>query len=368
MAFCVVFTYGISVGVYHWPPFSTFTSVISPLIKPTPKPVSQNHASDGEQQLLELAFTDPLIAHEQINKPISSLDGIYEANRRMLLPIDNFFSAYEKLEILEAGTLTLDRGATSAVKIKYTLAGNEYNAHAYLIDNSASTNAETAVLIIPGSGHNQASRIYKNDPKNYHYGIVDALGGAFRGYILIKPNEDCLAIHNGHAKLNKNFFVNWHLDHEASYSAHYIANSLAISKYLQTRYDSIVVAGLSQGGAAALLNSLQSQPDAAIIASGFSIINKKVKWSGHNQIIIPGLQKVLSFDEIRSTIKAQRTRYLFTWGKQETGTYKVEADQRLSCQYLSGLKNVTCRIHDEGHVFPVDMIKEFLQTGKTFAR
>ena len=110
-----------------------------------------------------------------------------------------------------------------------------------------------AALIIPGSGINQSSRIYGNDPSNYHFGIMEALGSSFNKYVLIKPNEDCLAFHNGRQKLNNGFIINWLLDHEAFYSAHYITSSLAITKFLQDKYDKVVVAGLSQGGAAALL-------------------------------------------------------------------------------------------------------------------
>ncbi len=363
LSFCVVFSFGIGVGVYHWSPFTILGRAKNAPTNPSEQSAHKTGTSVGEQRLLKLAFTRPLITREQINEPIASLDKIHEANRRMLLPIDKFFTAYEHLEILGAVSLVLDQGATNVVKITYLLAGNEYDAFAYSIGSAESTNAQAAALIIPGSGNNKASGIYENDPKNYHYGIVDALGKSFDQYILIKPNEDCLAIHNGHAKLDYYFIVNWLLNQGGSYSAHYIANSLAISKYLQMRYDTLVVAGLSQGGAAALLNSLQSQPNAAVIASGFSIISEKVQRANHNQIIIPGLQVVLPFNQIRSIIKAQRTRYLFTWGKQETGMYKIEADQHLSCRYLSGLSNVTCKVHDRGHVFPVDLIKQFLHTG-----
>ncbi len=150
------------------------------------------------------------------------------------------------------------------------------------------------------------------------------------------------------------------LDHGASYSAHYIASSLAITKYLQDKYDKVVVAGLSQGGNAALLNSLQSQPDAAIIASGFTIINEKAKWAGHDQIIIPGIRNRLSFDVIRSRIQQSTTRFLFTYGKEDVGTFKIEAEERLTCDYLSGTQNVECKIHNGGHVFPKDIITGFL--------
>ena len=360
MSLWVVFSVGIGVGVYDWLPFTILGHAKDAPTEASEKTALKAGTSAGEEKLLKLAFTRPLIAGEQINKPIASLDQIHEANRRMLLPNDTFFTAYEHLEILDAVSLVLDQGATNVVKISYLLADKKYDAYAYAIKRAAPANTQAAALIIPGSGKNKSSKIYENNPKDYHYGIVDALGKSFDCYILIKPNEDCLAIHNSQAKLDYFFILNWLLNQGGSYSAHYIANSLAVSKYLQMHYGTLVVAGLSQGGTATLLNSLQSQPDAAIVASGFSIISEKVQRASHKQIIIPGLRAVLPSNKIRSIIKAQRTRYLFTWGKQETGMYKIEADQQPSCRYLSGLSNVTCRVHDRGHVFPVDLIKKFL--------
>ena len=85
-------------------------------------------------------------------------------------------------------------------------------------------------------------------------------------YTFIKPNEDCLAFYNGEGKVNIAFFVNWLLNNATSFSAAYIVSAMAITKYLQQRHDKVVVAGLSQGGGAALLTSLQSRPTAAVIA------------------------------------------------------------------------------------------------------
>lgn len=272
--------------------------------------------------------------------------------------MERFFDAYDHLDVIDAVFLDLNQGATQVLKITYELAGNQYEAYAYAVD--ASKSGDGAALVIPGSGLNQSSAIYKNDPSNYHFGILEALGPSLEKFIFIKPNEDCLAFHDDESKLNYDFIVNWLLDQGASYSAHYIVSSLAITKHLQSQYDRVVVAGLSQVGAAALLNSLQSQPYVAIIASGFSVLNARVMWADHNQIIIPGLQQRLSVDDIRSRIRALPTSFLFTYGKEETGTYKIEAEEHLTCEYLSTLQNVECRIHEYGHIFPVDIIREFL--------
>lgn len=312
----------------------------------------------GEEEILRSAFTDSLMPGEQIYPAISSLDGIYEANKSLLLPVEDFFDAYEKLEIVNASQLVLDQGSTKVLKLTYELADRQYDAYAY--GPGDSTGASMAALIIPGSGLNVSSPIYKQDPSSYCFGILPALGDSCDNYVFIKPNEDCLAFHDGKKKLHLNYFVNWLLENGSSYSACYIAGSLAVTKYLQERYDKVVVAGLSQGGRAALLSSLQSEPDAAIIASGFTVIRQKVQAAAHNQIIIPGLRSRFGFDAIRSRIQQSPTRYLFTYGKKERGTYKMEAEERLTEKALSGCPNVECVSHSGGHVFPTEVIRKFL--------
>ena len=350
------FGYSVGVGSYQGLPFSVLKNVQDALFATRIGWASDDYR--GEQELLQFAFTDPLIQDTQIYAPITSLDDIYEANRSLMLPVKQFFGAYDHLEVIDAALLVLDQGATHVLKVTYELAGIQYYAYAYAV--GAPKSGSGAALVIPGSGFNQSSAIYKNDPSNYHFGVIEALGDSLEKFILIKPNEDCLAFHDGRSKLNQDFFINWLLNMEASYSAHYITNSLAITKYLQKQYDKVVVAGLSQGGGAALLNALQSQPYAAIIASGFSVVDARVKWSGHNQIIIPGLQQRLNIDNIRARMRLLPTRFLFTYGKDENGTYKMEAHERLTCTYLSALQNVECGIHEYGHIFPVDIIQEFL--------
>jgi hypothetical protein len=354
---CLSFAYGFGVGFYHWLPFNAIRSVQHALFQyKVPRPDPADHYPETE--LLGFAFTDELIQDEQVHAPVISLVDIYESNKLLILPVENFYDAYNRLKIIDAAYQPLDHGATKLLKVTYALASRKYDAYAYTMQ--ADHLSQQATLIIPGSGLNQSSAIYKGDRTNYHYGIIEAFG-SFDKFVLIKPNEDCLAIHNGKAKLNAQFYINWLLNQGASYSAVYIAHSLAITKYLQETYDKVVVAGLSQGGAAALLNALQSYPTAAIIASGFSIMSEKVDWAGYNQIIIPGLNKRLSMDAIRLIMqRSPTTHFLFTYGKGEEGTYKIEAEQRLSCDYSSSLENVKCEIHNGGHVFPTDIISKFL--------
>ena len=107
-------------------------------------------------------------------------------------------------------------------------------------------------------------------------------------YVFVKPNEDFAAIHDGKRKLDYAGISTYLLNKGGSYSAHYVANSIALEKYLQSKYARTVVLGLSQGGDAALLNALQTRPTAAVVASGFSVLDEVLSWANSEQIIVPG--------------------------------------------------------------------------------
>ena len=313
-----------------------------------------------EQEILQHAFSDPIIENEMLYPALTSLDCIYEANATLLMPVEHFFTAYDSLQIQDVETLTLDGGATHLLHVTYTLGGATYHGHAYA--PAAPDTGQPASLTIPGSGLNCSEPIYRKDPASYHDGILDALGDGLTNYVFIKPNEDCLAFHNGEGKIDVNFYVNWFLNNAASYSATYIVSAMAITKYLQGRHDKVVVTGLSQGGGAALLTSLQSRPTAAVIASGFSVIMERIHWSGHNQIIIPGIGQAYSNESVRKQIEASPTQFLFTYGKAESYIYRMEAEEGLSCDFLAECPNVRCESHDEGHIFHVAITSDFLRS------
>lgn len=352
----ILWIYGVGTGHYKWPPYQLLVQGKQWFHN------LQEHgerAYSGERELLNYAFTDPIISGELLYSPITSLQGIKEANESIYLPIDDFFSAYKEIFLLKSRLINLNFDKTHIKEITYKLHGKVYQSFAYGPIGNISIESR-AVLIIPGSGHNQSSGIYKKDLYNYHNGVLEAFK-EYDIFVFIKPNEDILAFHDGTKKLNTSFFINWHLNHDGSYSASYIAQSLAFTKYLKENYKQVIVAGLSQGGAATLLNALQSEPNAAIISSGYSVINDQVSVSDFNQIIIPGVEFVLKSDTVRSRINEMQTEFFFSWGKKEKGAYRIEAEEQQSCNHLmNDVKNIECVFFDGGHVFPVDEIRAFL--------
>ncbi|NOX55317.1 MAG: hypothetical protein GXP27_12945 [Planctomycetes bacterium] len=333
------------------------TSQAAPAGRSQDSPKRSSKDLRGEKEILQSAFRDPLLPTEMIFPPISTLEGIHRANRTMFFPVKDFFDAYRELKVQRTSHLVLDDGATHVLKVTYQLRGRRYDAYAYA---PLKRIGSQAALIIPGSGHNQSYPIYKRDPGNYHRGIYAALPGSCDRYVFIKLNEDCLAFHNRTKKLHLHCYVNWQLEHGGSYSARYLVDSLAVIKFLRGQYGKVLVAGLSQGGRAALLSAVQSEPDAAIVASGFTVLRDTVQVAGHNQIILPGLRKQFSFDAIRARIRRSSTQYLFTYGEQERGTYRLEVEKHLTKRFFAGCDNVTVENHSGGHAFPTEVIKRFL--------
>ena len=364
----IFFLYGVGVGVYKYPPFESLAYIKNYL-----HPEEWNlfkAVLTGRQRLLESGFTDPVIKDYLIFPAITKIKGIQSANERIYQDIKDYGSSYESLKILATEQLQT-KGNLSILRLRYLYQDKEYNAYAYgeLQHRICSINKESSKepisLIIPGSGINQSYDIYTNNKNGYQYGILEAL--QFKNnnvFVLIKPNESSLAWHNGKGKkLNGNFIWNYHLNRKGSYSSSYLVNSLAFMKYFKSCSKNTIIAGLSQGGAAALLNSLQSKPTLAIIASGYSVTQDVFESSDHNQLIkIQDGEVLTNSDNMLEALSRSTTNYLFTWGRQEQGgVYRIEAEEQLTANKFGSLKNVTTLVHDAGHIYPVKEIQVFLK-------
>ncbi len=355
------FLLGVGVVFYKWPPLHAIQTLKRSL--QTWLPASRQPEYRGERELLDLAFMDPVNEIGLYYPPIKSLEGIREANQRIFMHQDGFETAYADLTVIDATQLTREAGSQPVVRVRFHHQGNEHEAFAYGRIPEICPARNWATLIVPGSGVNQSLPIASGDPENYHYGILPALipiNG--RVFTLIKPNEDLLALHDGHGKkLHGNFIWNWHLNRDGSYSVSYLVQSLAFMKWMRGCFSSTLVAGLSQGGAAAMLNALQSRPDRAIVASGCSVLIGDADWSEHNQLI--GVAQFSRLNEGPGLIEALRdspTEWLFSWGRGETATYRIEANDGPTKRLLESNKLATVVIHNGGHAFPREEIAQWL--------
>ena len=347
------FVYGVGVGVFQWFPYVGLQTLYRAALDGSfdPFPHRQGHAEpDGE--LLRFAFTREL-SLPVLREPATSLDDILAFNERIHTPVEIFFDAPDHLEILGARQLDIADHAP-VLAVDFLFDGLERRAYAY---GPLAESYGASVLMIPGSGENKSRRIVSGAPDAYHCCLYDALDG-FDRFVQIKPNEGLRAVHDGEGRLHEDFFINWHLNRGSSYSAAYIVEAVALAQFLSERSDGLAIVGLSQGGGAALLTSLLESPDAMVVASGYSVlVQEQVRWSGHNQIIIPRASSMTSPDELVASLDFPS---LFTYGMMEAGLYRIDADTGRSCTFFATSESIDCLVHDRGHVFPEAEVVAFL--------
>lgn len=358
----VSFACGVAVGHYKFFPFDTLVDLKRIIDEPRSQQLTLT------EQLMQYAFTREAPANGLIYPPISSAEDMHEHMRSILTPRANYHHAYANISIGIAEQLQLN--GVPVLKLPFTLEGIAYEAYAYgevyeACDGSQSI--ASSALIIPGSGNNQSLGIYENDPSNYHYGIIDALSSVDKVYVQIKPNRDARAWHNGNGmRMNGDFVYNWQLRMGGSYSVSYLVEALALMKYLNACSDNTIVAGLSQGGAAALYVALQASPSQAIISSGYSVLAEKIQWAGFNQLMgVPGSEIIAVPEGFVASLKNSTTTYLFTWGKTENLFFREEALNLHTASLLQDVPNAIGISHDGGHIFPVSEIIEFLSSYQT---
>jgi hypothetical protein len=356
--------YGFGMGKYHWFPVNLILKFKYSIANEKSKNIVNVNSYNGEIDLLRATFIDKVINGQLINKPINSIKGIYNANNSIFIFSNNFSKAYQEIQIEHVEQLSLNQGGTSVLKISFRYQTKVHFVFVYG-ELPKENSKYAACLIIPGSGVNQSHAIYTNDSSNYHYGIMDALkqAGILQVYTLIKPNEDILAWHDGQGnKVDGNYIWNWHLNRSGSYSVSYLVQSLAFAKWMKSKHEKTVIAGLSQGGIATLINAMQSQPTCAIVSSGYSLLFHDLEAAGHDQIIgVPGYSNLFDKDTLIKNLKKSPTQWFFSWGKNETDIYKMEAEERITAKLIDTLNNVSIAIHPDGHVFPKQPIRTFIE-------
>ncbi|MCR9132602.1 MAG: hypothetical protein NXI08_08510 [bacterium] len=353
----VTYSIGITIGLNRVGSYAVFNEYVLAIYNKINPPVVANYI-DKELAYFNSGFSEDLINDQLIYDKIHTIDQLDSLLESDLLPVEKFFSVYDQLEILEVDTLQFV-GKKNILKILYSVDSTLYTSYSYLlydtIDNS------TQLLIFPGSGVNQSFSIVNEDPNNYHYGILEyAKEKKTSAIVLIKPNEGVLAYHNGVKKLSESYIVNYSINRGGSYSASYIADGIAICKYVNSISKKLTIAGLSQGGTAALLASLQVEPEKSIISSGFSVLQFEIEPSGHDQIIIPNLYKYYTKNNLKEIMSNLNTQFLFTYGEKEDLLFGLETVTNTTKNYFSESDNVQYYIHINGHVFPYNyLIKNF---------
>lgn len=321
--------------------------------------ITQIDKSWNEEMLTGL-FKKPVSAYETLLYPeVSNLEQLQVATARIFMPYETIFDAYKNITNVQiAGS------KEHVARINYTIKNQvTYDAYTYVAKSLVEAEVDTAYLIIPGSGVNEASKIFYGDDADYHCCLRNKIDKNADVYVYVKPNNDFLAIHHQGKVLNgKVALFPQLLMMGGSYSTRYLVDAIALAKHLKGKYKKLVIAGLSQGGNAALMISLQVEPDVAIVASGYSVLNSgPVYVAGINQIVIPGFLEVYTTEYIANVMGQQTTQYMFTFGELEAGIYGYESVEKVTEKAFDKIKNIQFHYHPDAHVFPVDAIISFLK-------
>ncbi len=308
----------------------------------------------GFPKISPLIFTDKINSDTLINPPIKSEKELKTILDKYSLKVTDIDSIYDKIHILNFTFLN-----NNIFKLTYEFEKDTLNAFAFYKEGNKRFDAATC--IIPQSGQNVSSEIkYKNDNISNSDNNADEIFLKYGDvFILIKLNEDILAINNGICKINYNSLVPFLINNNSSYSFFYIQSSIAITKFIKTKYKKSIVAGLSQGGIATLINSLSTKPTFSVISSGYSVFFDIALPSSVSQLIFPGVLKKINSDSLLNTLPKSKKNYLFTYGNVDDDIYREEANFKYTERKFSNIKKAFFKNHPDGHQFPEQVIDEF---------
>lgn len=123
--------------------------------------------SDSEKERSELLmglFKSPVTTTDElIYTEISNLKELEAASKRIFMPADSFFNAYSKIQ-----DASLESFGRNIKRLTYKLA-EEKDYKAYTYTDAELDKGKTAYLFIPGSGVNEAGKIFYENKNDYHY-------------------------------------------------------------------------------------------------------------------------------------------------------------------------------------------------------
>lgn len=240
------------------------------------------------------------------------------------------------------------------VSLPFHLNNKQGISYSFLYPDTNHSNCKNAFLIVPGTGinasydvirglgyHNQLCQI-TNNCRNY--GDV---------YTFVKPNEEFRAIHWNNKKLNE-YIVSYLITQNTFYGTNYLVEMIAMIKYLKSNYDKVFLMGLSEGGYAALLCTMYSQPDAALISGGYSI-NFDTCTTETGILYTRFDSLVYQYDKVnvKDKISQSSTQYLFTWGDGDPVlTMDPEHDFHYTENYFAGVGHCSWFYDFNDHTFP----------------
>jgi hypothetical protein len=321
------------------------------------------YQSNGDGFYQEM-FSDELIARDRLFPDVHDRAALVNAVDAMAAPRVDIRGVGTALNLV--GTLTtrkLPQDGTEVSSIAYTLDGRQIEVYAYRLgatNKPSSAAPDCGTLIIPGSGRDQGLTIIRGDTRNYHFGILEPFITC-DVYVLIKPNEGYLSIARNGMKLTEYAYIHHLIGIGSSYSSRYVTDAIAFTMELKRRYRKTIVTGLSQGGAAAVLVGIEARPNITVAASGLMEITRDLGYGGYNSaLLFPGLQRAIFRDWLPERLRVTDVDFLILGGVHDGGLAGQDAREGWTCNMLADMPNVKCLSHSGGHIYPSEVVKNYL--------
>lgn len=251
------------------------------------------------------------------------------------------------------------------VLLPFQFAGDSMHAFGFRFPDTTNSHCRSAFLLIPGTGMNESYAIVNN--WGYHNMLCYVMNNCRKFgdvFTFIKPNEESRAIFWNANKLNE-YVVSYQIAQGKRYGINYIVEMIAWLKYLRKTYDKVFLLGLSEGGYSAFLASFYEEPDAALIAGGYSILFDSA-WVEKDILRTRFDYLVDTFDRyhVRSRLDHSTTNYMFTYGANDPVIGMTEEHNfHRTDSFLNGLTNCGFYYNFTDHTFPPCwVIDSFIQT------
>lgn len=257
------------------------------------------------------------------------------------------------------------------VKLLFTL--NNKTAYSYAVMDSTSLpiyNNDYAFVIIPGTGNNMLKPII--DGTSYHdlncyvRNLLKPMGDI---YVTSMPNEDHRAIIFNKKKATSfpsyqaPYLINYLNSINKALGVNRLIETVALIKYLKTKYKKVFVLGLSTGGTVALWTSLLAEPDATLVASGYSVlVDNDYNSQLVNSMSYSNYLVIYNKDSVKNRMSQLHTQFLITQAMNDGDLVKNDIDSSITKNFLASLDNTSFFYNYYNHSFPpCFVIDSFLQ-------
>jgi hypothetical protein len=259
-------------------------------------------------------------------------------------------------------------------KVKFSL--NNKSAYTYFVlDSTTNLNQQCTIayMVVPGTGQNAMSTFVQGvGYHNLYCQVRNNLKQYGDVYSMSRANEDHRAIFFNKKKLGTitpvqpTFMQSYLNAANRSYGVNQLIETVAMIKYLKSKYDKVFVLGLSTGGKVALWSSMEAEPHAALISSGYTILaDVNYQTQLINSYSFGNFLLDLDKDSTKKRLSELKTQFMFTWGSNDNYLAQLEVDSNLTQNYFQGLNNTSYFYNYNSHTFPpCYAIDSFFQRSK----